>query len=81
MPEVKTASFFSIFVTCAMVILGGVVAVSVSAATGVILGYLFPATVFETLTLLGLGKFALWQVSAGVMITALTFKPFISVFK
>lgn len=81
MPEIKTATFFGAFVTSMMVILGSVIAVIVSAAIGLVLGYLFPVTVFELLTLLGLGKFALWQVSAGVMITALTFKPFISVFK
>lgn len=52
-----------------------------AASTGLILGYLFPATFGEALTALGLGKFALWQVNLLIATASLTLRPLFSLFK
>lgn len=62
-------------------IFASLVYVTGAAVTGLILGYLFPATFSEALAALGLGKFALWQLNLLVATITLTLRPLFSLFK
>lgn len=65
----------------AVAILASLIYIGGAAATGLILGYLFPITFSEALAAIGLGKFALWQVSMLVATAAIVIRPIASVFK
>lgn len=85
MPDVKKATaavgFGTAFATMALAVLANVVIVVVAAASGLLIGYLFPQTIFDALTLLGLGKFALWQAAVGVAALTVTLRPLTALFK
>lgn len=66
--------------TALLTVFAHVVIVLVAAGTGVSVQYLFPQTFSDLLSLCGLGKFALWQISAGVAYASVLFKPLVSIF-
>lgn len=74
--DTAAAGFLGIIGMAAGALLSGVVLVTLSAMSGLIISWLFPQTFAAFMTLIGLGQYSLWQLNAVIAFIALLLRPF-----